>query len=154
MENIVSQGRRVMCITPKASRGLACIGMGVLVIPMAIFLLGVCVAPATGQAIFLWGSNSEIQCNVPRPNRAFEAVAAGYNHTLGLKGGIIQAWRRNMEGQCNVPNTDTCPNSSYVAMAAGFTIRLGLKADGSIVNWGRTPVANALCPSPIPPSWM
>jgi hypothetical protein len=36
-------------------------------------------------AIVAWGSNYYGQCNVPAPNSGFVAVAAGGNHSLGLK---------------------------------------------------------------------
>jgi hypothetical protein len=80
-----------------------------------------------------WGWNFWGQCNVPTPNMGFMAIAAGFDHSLGLKqDGSIVAWGYNLEGQCNVPE----PNTDFVAVAAGFFYSLGLKQDGSIVAWG------------------
>jgi len=54
----------------------------------------------------------------------FTHVAAGGNHSLGLKGdGSIVAWGYNDYGQCNVPS----PNSDFVAVAAGYSHSLGVK---------------------------
>ena len=70
---------------------------------------------------------------MPEPNTGFVAVAAGWNHSLGLKAdGSITAWGLNNFGQCNVPE----PNTGFIAVAAGYGHSLGLKADGSIVAWG------------------
>ena len=62
-----------------------------------------------------WGNNQDGQCDVPAPNNGFVAIAAGYNHSLGLKvDGAIVAWGGNSVGQCTVPG----PNSGFVAVAA------------------------------------
>ncbi|MHC4093340.1 MAG: hypothetical protein ACYSVY_24230, partial [Planctomycetota bacterium] len=45
-------------------------------------------------------------------------------------------------GQCDVP----APNTDFVAVAAGLFHSLGLKADGSIVAWGK----NSLGPCDVP----
>ena len=77
------------------------------------------VAPTAGQgqgSIAAWGGNDNGECNVPAPNSGFVAVAAGRDHSLGLKAdGSIVAWGYNGFGQCNVP----APNSGFVAVAAG-----------------------------------
>jgi len=87
------------------------------------------------------------QCYVPSPNSGFIAIAAGGEHSLGLKqDGSIVAWGANRywmcwgpgacdwiyTGQCDVPS----PNTGFIAIAAGGEHSLGLKQDGSIVGWG------------------
>ena len=73
------------------------------------------------------------QTDIPAPNTGFIAIAAGYQHSLALKGdGSIVAWGRNDYGQTNIP----VPNAGFIAVAGGMYHSLGLKADGSIVAWG------------------
>ena len=40
---------------------------------------------AFAGSIVAWGDNYHGQCNVPSPNADFTAIAAGYEHSLGLK---------------------------------------------------------------------
>ena len=78
-------------------------------------------------------------------SRGFEAVAAGWNCSLGLKAdGSIVAWGYNEFGLCNVPS----PNTGFVAIAAGRSHNLGLKADGMIVAWGYNAYGQCNVPSP------
>ena len=61
---------------------------------------------------------------MPDPNAGFVAVAAGNDHSLGLKyDGSIVAWGHNYLGQCDVPD----PNTGFVVAAAGGDHNLGLK---------------------------
>jgi len=84
-------------------------------------------------ALSLWGNNGSGRCNVPEPNTDFIAIAAGYNHSLGLKrDGTIVAWGANDYGVCNVPE----PNTGFIGIAAGYFHNLALREDGSIVAWG------------------
>ena len=64
---------------------------------------------------------------------AFTAIAAGWYHTVALKGdGTVVAWGYNGYGQCNVP-----PGLSGVtAIAAGGYHTAALKGDGIVVAWG------------------
>jgi hypothetical protein len=92
-----------------------------------------------------WGDNGWGQCDVPKPNTGFTAVAAGGAHSLGLKtDGSIVAWGYNDHGQCDVPE----PNTGFVAIAASEFHSLGLKADGSIVAWGDNDEGECSVPSP------
>lgn len=85
-------------------------------------------------SIVAWGFNGSGQVNPPFPNAGFVAVAAGAEHSLGLRlEGSVAAWGSNTLGQSDVP----LPNTSFVAVAAGYAHSLGLKRDGSIVGWGR-----------------
>ena len=97
------------------------------------------------QRVIAWGYNDYGQCNVPSPNTAFVAVAAGYGHSLGLKSdGSIVAWGGNYFGQCDVPS----PNTGFVAVAAGDRHSLGLKSDGTIVAWGWNYFGQCNVPAP------
>ncbi len=70
----------------------------------------------------------------PDPNSGFVAVAAGGNHSLGLRAdGSIAVWGHNYYGQLDVP----APNSGFVAVAAGWGHSLGVRTDGSIAAWGK-----------------
>ena len=94
----------------------------------AALVLGLVTAPAawaqTTGSIVAWGLNDWGQCNVPAPNTAFVAVAAGHYHSLAVRAdGSIVPWGRNIYGQYNVP----APNSGFVAAAAGGRHSLGLK---------------------------
>jgi hypothetical protein len=63
----------------------------------AALMLGLVTAPTawaqpTGSVVG-WGLNNFGQCDAPAPNSGFVNLAAGYNHSLGLKtNGSIVAW--------------------------------------------------------------
>jgi alpha-tubulin suppressor-like RCC1 family protein len=61
---------------------------------------------------------------VPAPNKSFIAIAAGGNHSLGLKAdGTVVGWGNNIYGQCTMPS----PNSGFGSIAAGSFHTLGIK---------------------------
>ncbi|MCX5799772.1 MAG: MBL fold metallo-hydrolase [Candidatus Eisenbacteria bacterium] len=96
-------------------------------------------------AIAAWGFNGTAQCNVPAPNADFVAIAAGWDHSLGLKSdSTIVAWGYNNSGQCNVP----APNADFVAIAATGRHSLGLKSDSTIVAWGDNGEGQCNVPAP------
>ena len=98
-----------------------------------------------GGYIVAWGENDDGQCDVSYPNNGFTAVAAGWDHSLGLRNdGSIAAWGGNEYGQCDVPS----PNSGFTAVAAGNDHSLGLRSDGSIVAWGCDGDGQCDVPSP------
>jgi len=102
---------------------------------------------AFAGSIIAWGDNSVGKCNVPEPNSGFIAVAAGWNHSLGLKEyGSIKAWGWWFYDLCNVPE----PNANFISIAAGAWHNLGLKRDGSIVAWGDN--YDGQCNIPLPNS--
>ena len=102
-------------------------------------------AQSTGYLALGWGDNDYGQCDVPAPNSGFVAVAAGCDHSLGLRSdGSIAAWGYNGYGQCNVP----APNSGFIAVAAGYYHSLGLRSDGSIVAWGQNDDGQCNVPAP------
>jgi hypothetical protein len=95
--------------------------------------------------IVAWGDNEAGQCDIPAPNADFVAVAAGRDHSLGIKSnGTIVAWGNNEAGQCNVP----APNTGFVAVVAGRSHSLGLKSDGTIVAWGNNEAGQCNVPAP------
>ena len=60
------------------------------------------------------------------------AIAAGSNHTIGLKSdGTVAAVGWNEYGQCNVSDW-----RDIVAVAAGCAHTIGLKSDGTVVAVG------------------
>jgi alpha-tubulin suppressor-like RCC1 family protein len=83
------------------------------------------------------------------------AIATGAAHTLVLKGdGTVWGWGFNGDGQvgdgthetrstpvpvCDVGATDCAahPLTGVVAVAAGYQHSMALKADGTVVGWGR-----------------
>ena len=80
--------------------------------------------PPLEGSIVAWGGTESGQCNVPAPNSNFVAMAAGWNHGLGLKAdGSIVAWGDNTYGQCTVPE----PNTGFVAVASEAWHSLGFK---------------------------
>ena len=67
------------------------------------------------------------------PHSDFVAVAAGREHSLGLRAnGSVAAWGNNRLGQCTVPT----PNLGFVVIAANSNHSLGLKEDGTVFAWG------------------
>ena len=105
-----------------------------------------------------WGSNSGGQLDVPsafdvpdqsvsaprpypishsavdRPRR-FVAVAAGWQHSVGLRNdGTVAAWGSNSRGQLDVPEGLT----GVVQVAAGAKHSIALLSDGTVATWGRT----------------
>ena len=112
---------------------------------VSLSMLLLLVISGTGLAqwnweIVAWGWNGYGQCDVPAPNSDFVAVAAG---------SITQPWpegrrlHRGMgiqqHGQCNVPAP-----TAVSWRCAGGNHSLGLKADGSIVAWGKTKTGSAM----------
>jgi hypothetical protein len=72
--------------------------------------IGTGIADAAEGCVLAWGHNGYAQTNVPLPNCACMAIAAGAGHSLCLKAdGSIVAW-----GQTSVPS----PNTDFIAIAA------------------------------------
>jgi len=91
-----------------------------------------------------WGRDSNGQCRVPEPNSGFVAVAAGEEHSVGLKAnGDAVCWGSNRAHQCWVRD-----NGNFVAIAAGTFHSVGLKDDGRVVCWGSTYYGKSTVPAP------
>ena len=80
---------------------------------------------------------------MPPPNTDFTAVAAGWNHSIGLKSdGSIVGWGWNYYGQATPPS-----GNDFIAIAAGEYYSLALKSDSSIIGWGYDGFGQATPPS-------
>lgn len=91
--------------------------------------LHTCALVADGN-IICWGDNLYGQRTVPAPNSGFTQVAAGGQHTCGLKGTQAVCWGENTFGQTNVAA------GSYQQIAAGRDHTCGLTTDGHVNCWG------------------
>jgi hypothetical protein len=90
-------------------------------------LLGFMSTSADARDGSVWGSglNGDGQCTAPEPNSGFTRIAAGHEHSLGLRSdSTIVAWGDNNNGQATVPD----PNTAFLAVAAGTYHSLGLSS--------------------------
>lgn len=96
-------------------------------------------------SVIAWCQSYYGQCDVPPPNQHFTAVAAGADHSIGLKSdGSIVAWGMNTHHECDVPE----PNTDFKAIGAGRYFSMGIKSNGSIVAWGNNQYGQCDVPSP------
>ena len=80
-----------------------------------------------------WGNNNAGQATPPSALTGLVAIAAGFQHGLGLKSdGTVVGWGNNSNGQTNVPASVT----HAVAIAAGGFHSLALKSNGTVIGWG------------------
>jgi alpha-tubulin suppressor-like RCC1 family protein len=115
------------------------------------------VALRLDNTVWAWGSNGWGQVGnglptytfVPKSisetsgnSTAFTAIAAGQNHSVGVKtDGTLWAWglTRIVQLCCNNAERSTVPKlvgSGYVSAAAGSDHTLALKSDGTLWAWG------------------
>ena len=103
-------------------------------------------------SLYAWGRNSRGQLgdgtkdykNTPTLiGTGYTAIAAGFNHTLALKGGALYAWGDNWDGQLGIGSPDTGDHTApyligtgYTAIAAGFHKSLALKGS-ALYAWGK-----------------
>ncbi len=85
-----------------------------------------------GGGVVTWGTNFDVQMDVPAGLNDVVAVSAGQSHSLGLKSdGSVVAWGSHVYGQTDVP-----PGLGGVrAIATGGFYNLALKSDGTVVEW-------------------
>ena len=98
-----------------------------------------------------WGRNNYGQLDVPTTATQVMALAAGRDHTLGLRADCsVVGWGRNDFGQCAAPE----PNTGFVAIAAGALHSVGLRGgrDGR-GEGGTIGSASATCPRPTSAWW-
>lgn len=97
-------------------------------------------------AVVVWGDNSFDQVTNAYTGTNAVDVAAGTFHCLALLGdGTVVAWGRNVDGECNVPAGLTGVAKLYAAVNASnqgaarphAAVSLALKADGTVVAWGK-----------------
>jgi len=108
--------------------------------------------------LWAWGSNSYGKLGNPGaaakqltpyavlPGTTWTSVAAGYNHTLGIKDdGTLWAWGDNTDNQlgcgagCSAPTTtpqQIGTANNWIAVAAGNKHSLGITSDGKLYGWG------------------
>lgn len=80
-----------------------------------------------------WGANDEGASIVPAGLSGVAGIAAGYYHSMALKGdGTVVAWGYNAFGQATVPDG----LSGVTKIAAGNIHSVALKSDGTVVAWG------------------
>lgn len=85
------------------------------------------------KQVAAWGASQSGQCNVPLGLTNIAAIAAGFVHSLALRGdGKLVAWGDNSGGQTNLP----VGVGNVVAVAAGGYHSLALQSDGKVVAWG------------------
>jgi len=90
-------------------------------------------APAAEPRVYVWGSNSNGQTNVPPWLTNVKAIAAGYNHCLALRSnGTVVAWGDNSSGQTNGHVSLT----NIMAIAAGELHNVALRSNGTVFAWG------------------
>jgi len=92
--------------------------------------LGVDFLPGT---VTTWGLNDVHQRDVPADLTNVMAIAAGFRHSVGLRGdGTVVAWGASDDGETRVPPYLT----NVVALAVGGLHNLALRQDGNVVGWG------------------
>lgn len=98
--------------------------------------IGVTVSPAQTLSMInvaAWGSNTAGPTEVPPSATNLVAIAAGVNHSLGLReDGTVLGWGDSSFGQARPPDAAT----NAVAIAAGEGLSLVLRADGRLIAWG------------------
>lgn len=83
--------------------------------------------------VAVWGNNSGGQTAVPGGLSGVQAIAAGGEHTVALKGdGTVVSWGNGLGGDMTVPAGLT----EVTAISASVTHTVALKSDGTVVTWG------------------
>lgn len=97
-----------------------------------VMLLASLVASHAGGKVAAWGDSSHGQTTLPNGLNNVRAIAAGSEHSLGLRAdGTVVGWGWNDDGQATPP-----PLADVVTIAAGGSVSLALRADGSVAAWG------------------
>jgi len=84
-------------------------------------------------AVYMWGQNTDKQCDVPPNLINVVTVALAESHTLALKlDGSVIAWGNNCSYQCKIPTNI----KNIVAIAALPFKSIALREDGLLCSWG------------------
>jgi alpha-tubulin suppressor-like RCC1 family protein len=93
-----------------------------------------------------WGDNSFGQLDSSRGETNLVAIAAGADHTVGLReNGTVVQWGYVAT---NVP----AGLSNVVAVSAGYDHSLALREDGTVVAWGEAAASANFVPTNLPPA--
>ena len=84
-----------------------------------------------GDTIDCWGSRNYDRGQTDAPAGTFKAVAAGGNHSCGLRSdNTVVCWGDNRDGRTDAPA------GTFKAVAAGGNHSCGLRSDNTVVCWG------------------
>jgi alpha-tubulin suppressor-like RCC1 family protein len=107
--------------------------------------------------LFAWGNNMNAQLGYPKPgstqttqltpkrvglDAGWVKIAAGQNHSLGLRGGTLYGWGQNVLGQLgNGSNTDASTpakigSMSWSSIYVGGSTSAGILTGGTLYVWG------------------
>ena len=100
-------------------------------------------------SLYAWGNNEDGRLgdgtttsrNAPTLiGTGYTAIAAGYNHSLALKGSALYAWGHNEDGRLGdgtttSRNAPTLIGTGYTAIAAGYNHSVALKVS-ALYAWG------------------
>ena len=102
------------------------------------------VALKTNGTVVAWGRGDRGATAVPAGLTGVVDIAAGPSHTYALKSdGTVVAWGRNSDGQTDLPAAVTTPGNVKDVDATAFG-GLALLNDGSLINWGGSPIPDSL----------
>jgi hypothetical protein len=106
--------------------------------PMANHVVG------WGVTVAAWRDDGQGQATPPAELTDVVAIAAGWSHSLALRGdGSVVGWGHDDSGEATPPAGLT----DVVAIATGNEYSLALRADGTVVGWGNDLAGQATPPA-------
>ena len=131
------------CTCPASFSGKSC---EVYFTQLATAEYEVCGLQSTGQ-VKCWGLLQYGLANVP--STSFESVALGFDHACGIKSAdhSLECWGANDHGQA------TPPSGAFSSLALASQQSRGMRADGTLVWWGRSANGQPLSGAPFPGSY-
>lgn len=110
----------------------------------ALSLTAISAKSAISSTVVAWGVNSSGEIIVPTGLDGVTAIAAGYSHSVALKGdGTVVAWGGNGNGQTSVP----VGLNGVASIAAGLDFTVALKNNGTVVAWGNNSSGRSTVPA-------